>query len=86
MKVLVTGATGNIGSLVVQALLDRGHEVRGLARSDASAEALRMLHAGNLDELAGRQGTRQDRIVAAARSLATRGGRITNESNGPSDV
>jgi uncharacterized protein YbjT (DUF2867 family) len=45
MKVLVTGGNGHIGSYMIPDLIAAGHEVTGLARSDASASAVSALGA-----------------------------------------
>jgi nucleoside-diphosphate-sugar epimerase len=57
MRVFITGASGHIASAVIPELLGAGHEVVGLARSDASAAAVEALgakvHQGSLDDPAG---------------------------------
>jgi nucleoside-diphosphate-sugar epimerase len=57
MRVFITGGTGHTGSYIVPELIAAGHEVTGLARSDASAAALSALGAkvrrGELHDLDG---------------------------------
>ncbi len=62
MRVFVTGASGHIASAVIPELISHGHQVVGLARSEASAQAVRAMGAevmrGDLDDL--------DALTAAA--------------------
>ena len=64
MRVFVTGASGHIGLPVVRELLAAGHQVVGLARSEASARLIAQTGAearpGTLDDLEGLQAAARD--------------------------
>ena len=72
MRVFITGATGFIGTKLVKELIDAGHTVRGLSRSEEGIEQLNAVGAeaqrGDIDDLDGlrRGATGMDAVVNLA--------------------